>query len=152
MRASEGGHDSSPNVFADTTVASVVLRVRDLEQSIEWYREKFGLTPIAAGEDGPAVAYVINSLVVALWQLPPGEQRERADNDRNTGLTFVVDDLDAKRAELEQRGIECGVTQRSAHHAFFWCHDPDHNRFEFSDIRGDDAHANAEAARSATAP
>ena len=123
-------------LFERATMLATIVRVRDVAASVEWYRDKLGLEPLHVGSDGPEhpiAAFAIAGSVISLWQLPPGEERERGDNDRNTYVVAVMeDDLAPRRAELESCGVEVGELHRSANNEFFWFYDLDGNRFEVS--------------------
>jgi catechol 2,3-dioxygenase-like lactoylglutathione lyase family enzyme len=123
-------------VFDDASMVSTVVRVRDVAASVAWYREKLGLEPIHVGADGPEhpiAVYTIAGAVLSLWQLPAGEARVRADNDRNSYVVVVMsDELEPLRQVLIERGVEVGEVRRSANNEFVWFHDLDDNRFEVS--------------------
>lgn len=123
-------------IFDGTTMVTTIVRVRDVAASVAWYREKLGWDPICAGSDGPdhpIAAYAIAGGVVSLWQLPPGQSRDRRHNDRNSYVCMVTSgDLEAVRRTLVDRDIDIGEIRRSANNEFFWFHDLDGNRFELS--------------------
>jgi catechol 2,3-dioxygenase-like lactoylglutathione lyase family enzyme len=122
--------------LAGATMIATIVRVRDVAASVEWYRDHLGLRPIHQGSDGPEhpiAAYAVGSGVITLWQLPPGEERRSEDNDRNSYVVLVMSsDLEEVRERLAGRGVAVGPLRRSANNEFFWCHDPDDNRFEIS--------------------
>jgi catechol 2,3-dioxygenase-like lactoylglutathione lyase family enzyme len=124
------------NFLDHATMVSTVVRVRDVAESVAWYREKLGLEPIHVGADGPdhpIAVYTIAGAVISLWQLPPGQTRARADNDRNSYVVVVMaDELESARQELIERGVDVGEVRRSANNEFVWFHDLDGNRFELS--------------------
>jgi catechol 2,3-dioxygenase-like lactoylglutathione lyase family enzyme len=117
-------------------MVSTILRVRDVDASVRWYREKLGLEPVHLGADGqehPIAVYTIAGSVVTLWQLPAGQDRTREDNDRNTYVVAVLDGaLESARDELIARGVDVGEIRRSANNEFLWFNDLDGNRFELS--------------------
>ena len=121
-------------MFEQATMLATIVRVRDVAVSVEWYRDKLGLEPVHVGSDGPdhpIAAFAIAGSVISLWQLSPGQQRVRDDNDRNTYVVAVTEgDLAPQRAELEACGVEVGELRRSENNEFFWFYDPDGNRFE----------------------
>jgi catechol 2,3-dioxygenase-like lactoylglutathione lyase family enzyme len=123
-------------IFGDASMVSTIVRVRDVAASVAWYREKLGLEPIHVGADGPehpVAVYTIAGAVVSLWQLPTGEARVPADNDRNSYVCIVMSgDLESSRQALIERGVEVGEIRRSANHEFLWFYDIDANRFELS--------------------
>lgn len=132
---------------------ATVLRVRDVSESVRWWREKLGVEPLHVGADGdhPIAAFVVAGSIVSLWQLPAGEQRTKDDNDRNSYVVLVVgDDLVGLRDDLVGRGVDADEPRRSAGNEFFWFHDPDGNRFEVS--RPVTAEFRAAAARAEGAP
>ncbi len=114
----------------------VLLRVRDVHASVDWYREKLGLTPQTVGADGPEhpfAAYEVAGLRLGLWQLPAGTDRSRDEADRNSYVAFTTQhDPEALRELLRERGVPVGRLQRSESYAFFWFYDRDGNRFEIS--------------------
>lgn len=124
------------NVFGDASVATTIVRVRDVAASVNWYREKLGWEPMHVGSDGPdhpIAVYAIAGSVVSLWQLPAGQSRTQEDNDRNSYVAAVVDtDLETVRQTLIRRGVAAGAVRRSANNEFLWFHDIDGNRFELS--------------------
>jgi catechol 2,3-dioxygenase-like lactoylglutathione lyase family enzyme len=123
-------------IFDDASMVVTVLRVRDVAASVEWYREKLGLEPIHVGDDGPEhpiAVYSIAGTTVSFWQLPPGQTRDRADNDRNSYVVAVMnEDLEPVRKTLIERGVVVDEVRRSAHNEFVWFYDPDGNRLELS--------------------
>ncbi len=123
-------------IFDGTAMVTTIVRVRDVAASVAWYREKLGWEPIHAGSDGPdhpIAAYAIAGGVVSLWQLPPGQSRDRRHNDRNSYVCMVMTgDLEAVRRTLVDRGVDVGEIRRSANNEFVWFHDLDGNRFELS--------------------
>ncbi len=127
------------SIFENASMISTVLRVRDVDASVRWYREKLGLEPVHVGADGaahPIAVYHIAGAVVSLWQLPEGRTRVLLDNDTNTYVVVVVNTgLKGLRRTLTDRGVEVGEIQRSENNEFFWFHDLDDNRFELSRSR-----------------
>jgi catechol 2,3-dioxygenase-like lactoylglutathione lyase family enzyme len=123
-------------LFDDAAMVSTVLRVRDVDASVAWYREKLGLEPIYVGADGPehpVAVYSNAGSVVSLWQLPAGQQRRLDDNDRNTYVVIVMNgELESARESLLAAGVDIGEVRRSENHEFVWFHDLDGNRFELS--------------------
>ena len=124
------------NLLDDATMVSTVVRVHDVAASVAWYREKLGLEPIHVGADGPdhpIAVYTVAGAVISLWQLPPGQTRVRADNDRNSYVVIVMaGELEPARQALMERGVNVGEVRRSANNEFVWFHDLDGNRFELS--------------------
>jgi catechol 2,3-dioxygenase-like lactoylglutathione lyase family enzyme len=124
------------SIFAEASMAATVLRVRSVEDSVAWYRDKLGLAPIHVGDDGPEhpiASFMIAGAVVALWQLAPGETIGADEDDIGTYVVAVMsDDLQPFRERLVQRGVNVGAISRSANNEYLWFYDPDGNRFELS--------------------
>jgi catechol 2,3-dioxygenase-like lactoylglutathione lyase family enzyme len=123
-------------ILDDASMVTTVLRVRDVEESVRWYREKLGLEPVHVGADGPdhpIAVYTIAGSVVSLWQLPAGQVRVREENYRNSYVVIVMHgDLESPQRALIERGVDVGEIRQSANNEFVWFHDLDGNRFELS--------------------
>ena len=140
------------SLLSGRTMASTILRVRDVAASVEWYRDKLGLEPLHVGADGshPIAAYIIGGMVVSMWQLPDGQERRREDSDTNSYVVAVVNgNVKRLHQEFQARGIEVAEYRESADNRFFWFYDPDHNRFEVAQPRTEAMEAAREAAERA---
>ena len=135
-RAGRWDAGMTSSIFEGASMVSTVLRVRDVDASVRWYREKLGLEPVHVGSDGPEhpiAVYSIAGAVVSLWQLPEGRARVILDNDTNTYVVVVTNaELEVVRRTLAERGVDVGEIRRSANNEFLWFHDLDDNRFELS--------------------
>lgn len=124
------------SIFENVAMVATVLRVRDVDASVRWYRDKLGLEPVRVSADGPAnpvAVYHLSGSVVTLWQLPVGRSRVLLDNDTNSYVVVVVNGgIKGLRRTLVERGVEVGDIKRSAANEFFWFYDLDDNRFEVS--------------------
>src|SRR5436309_10960966 len=63
---------SAERLLDGVEMATVVLRVADLDRSVAWYSEKLGLTPLHRGADGntpPYAVYDVSGIIVTVWQL-----------------------------------------------------------------------------------
>jgi catechol 2,3-dioxygenase-like lactoylglutathione lyase family enzyme len=114
---------------------TTVVRVRSVNASVAWYREKLGLEPIHVGSDGPdqpIAAFMVAGSVVSLWQLPA--EARNVDPDAATYVVAVIDtdDLGSARNLLIERGVEVGDLCRSEHYEYVWFYDLDGNRYELS--------------------
>ncbi|MGZ6974225.1 MAG: VOC family protein [Acidimicrobiia bacterium] len=116
-------------------LAAVVVRVRDIAASVDWWRTGLGIEPMYVGSDGehPVAALPFGGLTVSLWQLPEGDTRNPEENDRNSYVVCTVRDEPADiRDALAARGVDVGALKQSSHFDFFWFQDPDGNRSEVS--------------------
>jgi catechol 2,3-dioxygenase-like lactoylglutathione lyase family enzyme len=124
------------SIFDGASMAATVLRVRDVDASVGWYREKLGLEPIHVGADGPEhpfASFSIAGSIVSLWQLPPGQAHVIEDNDTNSYVVVVMDsDLESIRSALAAKDVEVSEVRRSERNEFLWFYDLDGNRFELS--------------------
>ena len=102
------------SIFADASMVSTVVRVRDVAASVAWYREKLGLEPIHVGADGPAHPHRRlwdRRFGGSLWQLLANRARVLADNDRNSYVVVVMNgELESARRAL----IDPSTSGRSA--------------------------------------
>jgi len=139
--------DLDPPLLDGVEMATVVLRVANLDRSIEWYREKLGLSPLHRGADGntpPYAVYDVSGVIVTVWQLWDGQDRTNEDNDRNSYVILVYGgDIAALRQRLVAAGVNADELRESANNRFFWFYDPDNNRWEVSQPTSDEQRAAA---------
>ena len=123
------------SVIDEVNSIAVVVRVADRDRTVEWFREVFDLEPVMVANDGadhPIALYRVCDLNFAVWQLPPGTTRDRADNKRNSFVTMTHPDPLSAHEALVAAGADVGPVSASEHHAFFYFHDPDGNRYEIT--------------------
>jgi len=118
------------------TMVTTVLRVSDLAASVTWFRDRLGIEPVFVSPHGaaePLASFPFAGAVLTLWQLPPGEERNRTDLDRTSYVVVVVDgELDPIHDRLESAGVEVTEVAPGADNERFYFFDPDGNRFEVS--------------------
>ena len=133
--------DQSHSFAQNVELATVAIRVRDLDASVNWYRDMLGIEPVSQGADGdtpPYAAYVIGGMVITVWQLAKGDRRDPAENDRNSYLIFVWGgDIEALYNHLVAAGVHTEPLRNSANNRFFWFYDLDDNRWEVSQATTD---------------
>ncbi len=92
----------TPPIFADASMVTTIVRVRNVTASVRWYRDNLGSGADAGGSDGtehPFAVYAIAGSVVSLWQLPAGQSRAQEENDRNSYVAVVMNsDLESHAA------------------------------------------------------
>ena len=124
------------SIFADASMVSTVVRVRDVAASVAWYREKLGLEPIHVGADGPAHPHRRlwdRRFGGSLWQLLANRARVLADNDRNSYVVVVMNgELESARRALIDQGVDVGEVRRIENNEFVWFHDLDNIHTEFA--------------------
>jgi catechol 2,3-dioxygenase-like lactoylglutathione lyase family enzyme len=122
-------------IAGEVTSGSMVVRVADRDRTVEWFRRMLDLEPVLIANDGvghPLAVYRLAGLQFALWQLPAGLTRLREENRRNSFLSFNAPDPRAVHARLAAAGVDVSSFSESEHHAFFYFHDPDSNRYEIT--------------------
>lgn len=109
---------------------TLVVRVKNLDASREWYEDKLGLAPQFIDPHGEIVVLDCGGTTsLTLWQLVKGETL--APDDRQGSFPiFYSDDADAHHAILILRGIECGPIIAEKDARFFPFYDLDGNRLE----------------------
>jgi catechol 2,3-dioxygenase-like lactoylglutathione lyase family enzyme len=117
-------------------MVTTVLRVSDLAASVNWFRDRLNIEPFFVSPQGaaePLAAIPFAGTVLTLWELPRGEERDRADLDRTTYVVVVVDgELGPVRDRLVAAGVEVTEVGPGADNERFYFFDPDGNRFEVS--------------------
>ena len=124
------------STFDGASMAVTVLRARNVDASVVWYRDKLGLEPLHVGADGPDHPFATFSVagsVVTLWQLPQGQARATEVDDTGSYMVIVLDaDLESVRIALAENGVRVSEVRQSARNEFVWFYDLDGNRFELS--------------------
>ncbi len=117
-------------------MVTTVLRVSDLAESVNWFRDRLKIEPFFVSPDDaaePLAAVPFAGAVLTLWELPRGDERDRADLDRTTHVVVVVDgELGPLHDRLAAAGVEVTEVGPGADNERFYFFDPDGNRFEVS--------------------
>ncbi len=90
-----------------TQVANVIIAVSDQDAMLAFYTEKLGLEqradiPFGNGDRWIEVAPAGGETPIALCPPGPGN----AAGSKDTGITLRTDDIEAYRAQLEERGVD----------------------------------------------
>jgi predicted enzyme related to lactoylglutathione lyase len=123
----------------DWTLEVVLLPVGDIDQAVEFYRDKVGFTldhdtrneqmhVVQLTPRGSGCSIVIGDLP-SQTEMAPGSMR---------GLQLVVSDATAARSELVDRGVECSeitVFDERDGGTFFGFADPDGNSWAVQQIK-----------------
>ena len=123
----------------DWTLEVVLLPVSDIDQAVEFYRDKVGFTldhdtrnehmhVVQLTPTGSGCSIVIGDLP-SQTEMAPGSMR---------GLQLVVSDAAAARSELVDRGVECSeitVFDERDGGTFFGFADPDGNSWAVQQIK-----------------
>jgi len=81
-------------------ISNVILRVRDLVRSLEFYRDRLGMTVLGSSEafaflDGGGVTLALNAIGVEMEASPPGLVE----------VVFEVEDVEATYEALSSAGV-----------------------------------------------
>ncbi|HZI97469.1 MAG TPA: VOC family protein [Actinomycetales bacterium] len=118
----------------DMKIELIFVPVTDVDRAIEFYRDKVGFTlDIEARVDentrfaqltppGSACSIAIGE---GISEMPPGSQ---------DGIQVVVEDAEAARAYLVERGVEAGEVQVLAWGSFTGFTDPDGNTWALQQL------------------
>jgi len=123
----------------DWTLEVVLLPVSDIDQAVEFYRDKVGFTldhdtrneqmhVVQLTPRGSGCSIVIGDLP-SQTEMAPGSMR---------GLQLVVSDAAAARSELVDRGVECSeitVFDERDGGTFFGFADPDGNTWAVQELK-----------------
>ena len=88
-------------------ISNIILRVEDLERSLEFYRDRLGMSVLGASEsfaflDGGGVTLAINAIGAGMEANPPGLVE----------VVFEVDDVEATYAALSGAGVSFRLEPR----------------------------------------
>ena len=116
----------------------MMVRVLDLERSIDFYRRAFSLKVADHLDfDGFALVYLANEETPFEVELTLNKGREEPYRlgDGYGHVAFSVDDLDAEHARLKEAGIAVGDVKAMQHEdrdlpRFFFVQDPDGYKIE----------------------
>lgn len=108
-------------------MAHVCIHVLDLDRSVAFYKEAFGLEPVRekGPEDGSfKLVFLANDACDFQLELTWNADREEPYNQggHDIHLAFATDDLDGLRAKHEEMGIVSFVNERMG---IYFVEDPD---------------------------
>ncbi|MDH3260235.1 MAG: VOC family protein [Acidimicrobiia bacterium] len=88
-------------------ISNIILRVGELERSLEFYRDRLGMTVLGASGtfaflDGGGVTLVLNAIGTEMEANPPGLVE----------VVFEVDDVDAAHLALTEAGVQFRLEPR----------------------------------------
>jgi catechol 2,3-dioxygenase-like lactoylglutathione lyase family enzyme len=111
-------------------MAATTLYVSDIDQAINWYREKLGLEPAMDGSDGhPYAVYLLGGTFVVLEPIEAALE-SAGPGAESTTVNLVIDGQPAAvRDTLLARGVVCGGLVESPGFSSFLIRDLDGNRF-----------------------
>lgn len=95
-------------MLTEARLIFLILYVSDLAASREFYEGALGFHVLE--EDGRSVRYSAGHLVLCLYRAADFGIRLSPGRDRSIDITFLADDLEGMRAELESRGVRFSPT------------------------------------------
>ena len=111
----------------------ITYNVKDKDAALKWYEEILGLKQIPKMVDSDHLYWL---------QLPSGAmvhiiENADAPSAPSHHTAFEVDDIEASRADLIQKGIETtDIQTRNDGQRAFYFNDPDGNRIEICTVSG----------------
>ncbi len=111
----------------------ITYNVKDKDAALKWYEEILGLKQIPK---------MVNSDHLYWLQLPSGAmvhiiENPDAPSAPSHHTAFEVDDIEASRADLIEKGIETtDIQTRNDGQRAFYLNDPDGNRIEICTVSG----------------
>ena len=109
-------------------IDTVIVRVKDIETSRKWYREKLGLSPLWDDPNMKLTVLQTNGTTsLTLWQTG-----EEISTNRETASypIFKTPDASALKDQLQTRGVETGDVIEDEYVRYFFFYDPDGNILE----------------------
>lgn len=114
-------------MLAQSRVVYLFLYVKDLAVSRDFYERALGLRVIE--EDNDSVKYDAGELILGLNKAQDYDITLATPPDHSTDIVFLVDNFDATRAALEERGVTFSATSRYEVGAIADFYDPDGHWF-----------------------
>ncbi|MGH7753438.1 MAG: VOC family protein [Gemmatimonadales bacterium] len=112
-------------------VDSILLYVRDVDDSLRYYRDRLGFTPsFFAPEEGGVAGLQVGNIRMILHtdqDLRPDYLQPSGERGRGVILHFEVEDVDRYHADLVGRGVEISLapTEESWGARAMYLYDPD---------------------------
>ena len=112
----------------DCTIGYVIIGVKSFETAIPFYRDVLGFELLYCEPEFHFASFKVGEMSFSLAE---GAEETHGTGDRNTGIGFMVPDVDAAHAELAAKGVKFtmgpGKMPWGGYMAMFV--DPDNNEF-----------------------
>ena len=86
----------------DMRIGYVIVGVKALEPAIAFYRDVMGFQFLYSEPEMHWASFKVGGTT---FNLAEGQEESHGTGDRNTGIGFIVPDLDAAHAELSAKGV-----------------------------------------------
>jgi catechol-2,3-dioxygenase len=114
-------------------IDTVILRVRDCEKAVEWYRSRLGLQPIHTDPEEGMAVLALGDTSVTLWQWKTDEEPP-PPQAAGAFPIFAVAKAKAARSELRKRKVDVGPLQEGGGVRYFTFRDLDGNRLQACEV------------------
>jgi catechol 2,3-dioxygenase-like lactoylglutathione lyase family enzyme len=111
----------------DWRLELVAVPVSDVDRAKSFYTEKLGFTADHDHEVSDEIRFVQLTPPGSACSIALGTGIVDAEPGSVEGMQMVVDDIEAARAELVERGVEVGDVQEFPWGSFLFFSDPDGN-------------------------
>jgi catechol 2,3-dioxygenase-like lactoylglutathione lyase family enzyme len=118
----------------DMKLELVAVPVSDVDRAKAFYTEKAGFTADHDHTVSDEIRFVQLTPPGSACSIAIGKGVTKAEPGSLEGLQVVVEDADAARAELLDRGVEVGEVQEFPWGRFVFFSDPDGNRWAVQQI------------------
>ncbi len=117
---------------------TIIVRVKNLEESKNWYIENLSFFPVYSDEESKIVVFdLAGTTTLTLWQIDENETLNNI-NRGNTYAVFNCDNAEQIYKSLKKKGIVVDNFTTSEDVSLFNFYDPDGNKFEIIEINEKD--------------
>lgn len=108
------------------------LIVKDMEESLKFYKEVVGLKENRRFQAGPGVEIVFLGVGETEIELMTSPQKKEVNMGTDISLGFEIDSIENKMAELKEKGLAItGPFSPNPHVKFFYVTDPNGLKIQF---------------------
>ena len=133
---------SDPDGPLDIAMLATTVYVADLDEAIEWYRDKLGFEPTTRGTDEWRFAgYLLGGVFLVLEPAEAGLDIAGPGSESTTLNVVVNNDPRTIYETLTARGVACTEPTVSPGYVSFLMRDLDGNRFYITNPHSPDAQA-----------
>lgn len=113
---------------------TIIIRVKNLEESKNWYIENLSFFPVYSDEESKIVVFdLAGTTTLTLWQIDENETPNNI-NRGNTYAVFNCDNAEQIYKSLKKKGIVVDNFTTSEDVSLFNFYDLDGNKFEVIEI------------------
>lgn len=124
-----------------TGLGHVAIKVKDLDVSLDFYREKLGFEEMLRLKNDDGSTWLVYLRITDLHYLEifPGAENDRAPGWNANGVNhmcFTIEDLDGTVERIKAQGIELtsSIQMGQDGNRQAWIEDPDGNRIEMMEM------------------